>query len=274
MGLLATLGSGKRLCVHAILVLNAVGSSRGHLKNFIVACALVALVVFIPQASTSPLAFVALNRATLNPGQIPPGWQIKVNHGRPDVSVCSDVDGPCLHLKSVKASFGLERDVDVDPAQMPFLNWSWKVTQLPGRRRFPPRGHRRSGRAGAGCFRRPARSELHLGFAPPPKARSTMPVSFPSCTFSTIVCESGAADTQPLDRGKPQRRRRLPARLWQAGAARQGLAHPNQFAAHGNRCRELLRRRSVPQRAVVNDPGYRRNRLHRQPCTRSPRSHG
>ena len=30
-----------------------------------------------------------------------------------------------------KASFALERDVDVDPAQMPYLTWRWKVTQLP-----------------------------------------------------------------------------------------------------------------------------------------------
>jgi Protein of unknown function (DUF3047) len=87
--------------------------------------------MFIAQASTSPLAFVALNSATLNPGQIPPGWQVKVNHGRPDVSVCANVAGSCLHLKSVKASFGLEREVDVDSSQMPFLNWSWKATQLP-----------------------------------------------------------------------------------------------------------------------------------------------
>ncbi len=87
--------------------------------------------VLIDPARTVPLAFIALNRATLNPGQIPPGWQIKVNHGRPDVSVCADNDGPCLHLKSVKTSFGLERDVDVDPAQMPLLSWNWKVAQLP-----------------------------------------------------------------------------------------------------------------------------------------------
>jgi hypothetical protein len=91
----------------------------------------VAVVAFIFQAQTSPLAFVALNRASLNPGQIPPGWQVKVNHGRPDVSVCNDGDGPCLHLKSVKASFGLERDIDVDPAKMPILSWNWKVALLP-----------------------------------------------------------------------------------------------------------------------------------------------
>jgi hypothetical protein len=98
------------------------------LKQLFLVCAISALIY---QAQTSPLAFIALNRASLSPGSIPQGWQIKVNHGRPDVSVCTDNDGPCLHLKSIKASFGLERDLDVDPAQMPFLSWNWKVAQLP-----------------------------------------------------------------------------------------------------------------------------------------------
>jgi len=58
-------------------------------------------------------------------------WQVKVNHGHPDFGVCSDAAGPCLHLKSVNASFGLERKVGVLPSQMPYLTWRWKVTQLP-----------------------------------------------------------------------------------------------------------------------------------------------
>ena len=78
------------------------------------------------------LAFVALNTASWTLGRQPADWQIKVNHGRPDVSVCTDSDIQCLHLKSVKASFALEHGVDVDPAQMPYLTWRWKVTQLPG----------------------------------------------------------------------------------------------------------------------------------------------
>ncbi len=101
---------------------------RGYLKKLVFFCA-IAVLVF--QAQTSPLSLIALNRATLNPGQVPAGWQIKVVHGRPDVSVCTDNEGPCLHLRSVKASFGLERDIDVDPGQMPFLTWSWKVAQIP-----------------------------------------------------------------------------------------------------------------------------------------------
>src|SRR6185312_10010414 len=90
-----------------------------------------AIAAFVFQAQTSPLAFVALNRFSLNPGKLPPDWQIKVNRGRPDVSVCNENDGPCLHLKSTNASFGLERNVDIDLVQMPYLTWSWKVSQLP-----------------------------------------------------------------------------------------------------------------------------------------------
>jgi len=98
------------------------------LKKLLLFCAISA---FIFQGQTSPLAFIALNRQSLNPGKLPPEWQIKVNHGRPDVSVCSETDGPCLHLKSTSASFGLERNLDVDPVQMPYLTWTWKVAQLP-----------------------------------------------------------------------------------------------------------------------------------------------
>lgn len=55
---------------------------------------------------------------------------IKVNHGKPDVSVCGDGES-CLHFKSASASFGLEHKMDVDPAQFPWLAWKWKVTQIP-----------------------------------------------------------------------------------------------------------------------------------------------
>ena len=87
--------------------------------------------VFLFQARTSQLAFVVLNAASLGPGRLPGDWQVKVNHGKPEFGVCTDVEGACLHLRSEKASFALQRDVEVDPGQMPFLTWRWKVTQLP-----------------------------------------------------------------------------------------------------------------------------------------------
>jgi hypothetical protein len=100
------------------------------LKKFVFICTSL-IFVFAYQARTSPLAFIVLNMAGWSTGRLPADWQIKVNHGSPDVSVCQDSGGPCLHLKSVKSSFALERGVDVDAAQMPYLSWRWKVAQLP-----------------------------------------------------------------------------------------------------------------------------------------------
>lgn len=90
-----------------------------------------ALLIYAIGARTAPLAVTVLNAASWNAGRLPDGWQIKVNHGIPDVSFSRDNDGPSVHLKSVKSSFGLERGVDVDPGEMPFLTWRWKVAQVP-----------------------------------------------------------------------------------------------------------------------------------------------
>lgn len=98
------------------------------LKKFLLAAAI--LVCALP-VHTSQLAVILLSGANLGSGRLPADWNIKVKDGRPDVSVCQDEAGPCLHLRSVKASFSLERGVDVDPVQTPFLSWRWKVTQLP-----------------------------------------------------------------------------------------------------------------------------------------------
>ena len=86
--------------------------------------------IFLFQARTSQLAFIVLNTGNWAAGRLPSDWMVNVNHGKPDLSVCDE--GPsCLHLRSVKASFGLEHRVDVDPGKMPWLTWCWKVAQLP-----------------------------------------------------------------------------------------------------------------------------------------------
>jgi hypothetical protein len=77
------------------------------------------------------MALIVLDTTSWNAGKFHADWKIEVNHGKPDISVCRPGDGCCVHLKSVKSSFSLERAVDVDPNQMPVLTWRWKVTQLP-----------------------------------------------------------------------------------------------------------------------------------------------
>ena len=83
-------------------------------------------------AHGSQIAFIALNASGWGAGRLPSDWQIKVKDGRPDISVCTASETPCIHLKSVKASFALERKVNVNLAELPYLAWDWKVSQLPG----------------------------------------------------------------------------------------------------------------------------------------------
>jgi hypothetical protein len=160
------------------------------LKKVLFFCALIAIAL---QAWTSPLALIVLNTASWDAGRAPTDWQIKVNHGQPQFGVCADSIGPCLHLKSVKASFGLERKVDVVPAQMPFLNWRWKVAQLPG----------------GGDFRRSATddqaAQLLVAFddnriityiwdTNAPKGTAQPASNIPLLHIFAVVCESGAAN--------------------------------------------------------------------------------
>jgi hypothetical protein len=121
-------------------------------------------------------------------------WQVKVNHGQPEFGVCADGNGPCLHLKSVKASFGLERKVDVVPNQMPYLTWRWKVTQLPS----------------GGDFRRSTSddqaAQLLVAFddnrivtyiwdTTAPKGTARAASAIPFLHIFAVVCESGSSGT-------------------------------------------------------------------------------
>jgi hypothetical protein len=152
-----------------------------------------AIIVFTFQARTSQLAIILLSAANLGGGRLPADWTVKVNHGRPDVSVCNDAEGPCLHLKSVKSSFSLERGVDVDPAETPILSWRWKVAQLPN----------------GGDFRRSASddqaAQVLVAFADrkvltyiwdstAPKGLAQSSSSIPLVHIFAVVCQSGAAE--------------------------------------------------------------------------------
>jgi hypothetical protein len=103
------------------------------LKRYFLLCSILAF-AFLGRASQ--LALIVLSTANWTSGRLPSDWQVKVTHGAPEVSVCRDEPDGCLHLKSVKSSFALERGVDVDPAQLPYLSWRWKVARLPARGDF------------------------------------------------------------------------------------------------------------------------------------------
>jgi hypothetical protein len=148
--------------------------------------------VFLLKAWTSQLAVVVLNTTNLGSGRIPSDWQVKVNHGKPEFSVCAEAEGPCLHLKSQKASFALQRDVDVDPARLPYLAWRWKVTRLPAGGDFRH------------AFTDDQAAQVMVGFADrrvltylwdttAPKGASGLASDIPLVHIFAVVCESGPA---------------------------------------------------------------------------------
>jgi len=148
--------------------------------------------VFILQAYASPLATIVLNSASLSAGRLPSEWEIKVNHGRPDVSVCSDDAGPCVRLKSVKASFALERSVDVNPTETPYLTWRWKVTQLPTRGDFR-RASTDDQAAQVLVAFADRRVLTYIWDSSAPKGTADYASSIPLVHVFAVVCESGGS---------------------------------------------------------------------------------
>jgi len=162
---------------------------RGLLKKLLLLCS---SLVFLLQAYSSLPPFIVLNTANWGSGRLPSDWQVKMNHGRPDISVCAETES-CLHLKSVKSSFGLEHSVDVDPGEMPYLTWNWKVAQLPA----------------GGDFRRASTddqaAQVLVAFADrkvlsyiwdssAPKGLAQSSSSIPFLHIFAVVCESGTAE--------------------------------------------------------------------------------
>jgi hypothetical protein len=93
----------------------------------------------------------------------------------------------------VKASFALERGVDVSPEETPYLTWSWKVTRLPN----------------GGDFRRASTDDqaaqvlvafadrriiTYLWDSTAPKGAMQSSSVIPLLRIYAVVCQSGAAE--------------------------------------------------------------------------------
>ena len=78
------------------------------------------------------IALIVLDTANWTGGPLPSGWQVKVNHGKPDVSVGSDSEGASLRLKSVRASSVRERPAAGLPLFQRADPSNWRENAIPG----------------------------------------------------------------------------------------------------------------------------------------------
>ena len=156
-------------------------------------CLVSAIFALVNAAHSSQLAVIVLNTLNWGNGRLPSDWQIKVVHGKPDLSVCAEADASCLHLKAIKSSFGLERGVEVNPEETRFLTWRWKVTQLPagGDFRHVTTDDQAAQVLVAFSDRR-VLSSIWDSTAPKGTAQSAS--SIPLVRIFAVVCESGAAE--------------------------------------------------------------------------------
>jgi hypothetical protein len=139
------------------------------------------------------MGFIVLEAANWGAGHLPSEWQIKVTHGKPDVSACTDSEGPCVRLKSSKASFGLERGVDIDPAQLPFLTWRWKIARVPtgGDFRLASRDDQAAQVLVAFADRRVV---TYIWDSTAPKGTAQSASAIPLVRIFAVVCQSGEAE--------------------------------------------------------------------------------
>ena len=82
-------------------------------------------------AGAAQISFIVLSTLNWQPGRLPDGWQVKMTHGTPEIATVKEGDTNFLTLKSHNSSYGLERAVDVDPKEAPYLTWKWRVKKLP-----------------------------------------------------------------------------------------------------------------------------------------------
>ena len=92
---------------------------------------LITIVTLAALAGATQTALIVLNPLSWQPGHLPDGWQVKVNYGVPKIATVREGNRNYLDLKSRDSSYGLERGVDVDPREAPYLTWKWNVKELP-----------------------------------------------------------------------------------------------------------------------------------------------
>ncbi len=131
---------------------------------------------------------------------VPPGWELTEKTGKAELSLVKDGNGRVLRLRSNSSSFAIQKEVDIDLKQTPFLEWQWKVTEIPKRGDFRSLGTDDQA------------AQLYLVFTPDflqkdviayiwdsnaPKgitAEPTFPPVYPFLRIRVVVLESGEAE--------------------------------------------------------------------------------
>ena len=132
--------------------------------------------------------------------RVPVGWKLRKNNGKPDLALVPDGGSQALKLRSNSASFSLDTELEIDPTQTPYLEWQWKVTELPKGGDF--RNSSTNDQAAQllvvfawSVFKKQAISYVWDSTAPKGTMANDPSSSYvPFLTIKTVVVQSGAAE--------------------------------------------------------------------------------
>jgi Protein of unknown function (DUF3047) len=64
-------------------------------------------------------------------GGIASGWQLKVKDGTPAYGIVEDDGVKAFEMKSHSSSFSVQRKINVNVGEYPYISWRWKAIELP-----------------------------------------------------------------------------------------------------------------------------------------------
>jgi len=105
------------------------------MKNLRNQSSLIALTIlfllFVPAKADNDRLIIESFSSGVDEKGVPLGWELKEKEGSPIIKLEKEDDIYALHLISEQGSFGLTKKINIDIKEYPYINFRWKVMELP-----------------------------------------------------------------------------------------------------------------------------------------------
>jgi hypothetical protein len=105
------------------------------MKNLRNQSSLIALTIlfllFVPAKADNDRLIIESFSSGVDEKGTPLGWELKEKEGSPIIKLEKEDDIYALHLISDQGSFGLTKKINIDIKEYPYINFRWKVVELP-----------------------------------------------------------------------------------------------------------------------------------------------
>jgi hypothetical protein len=101
-----------------------------RIQSFLIIMTILFLLI-VPAIADNDRLIIETFSSGVDEKGVPLGWELKEKEGSPIIKLEKEDDIYALHLISEQASFGLTKKIDIDIKEYPYINFRWKVMELP-----------------------------------------------------------------------------------------------------------------------------------------------